>query len=51
VTVNAVPDPKTEELLVTVMGIVEADAARVKLIDATVPFKIELAFMPLATHV
>jgi len=50
-TVKAVPDPKTEELLLMVIGTVEADALTVKLIEATTPFKIGLAFMPLATQV
>jgi hypothetical protein len=49
-TVKAVPDASTEELLIMVTGTVEADAATVKVIEATTPFKIGVAFIPLATH-
>jgi hypothetical protein len=50
-TVSAVPDANTEELFITEMGIVEADVATVKVMEATTPFNMGFAFMPLARHV
>lgn len=46
-TVNAVPDPNTEEPLVTVIGVVAAVGVRVKVMAAIMPFTIGFTFIPL----
>jgi hypothetical protein len=50
-TVNAVPEPRTEEPFVTVMGVVEADEVRVKVMAAITPLTIGFTFIPLTWHV
>ena len=50
-TVNAVPDPRTEELFAMLMGVVEAEGLRVKVMAASTPFAIGFTFIPLTRHV
>ena len=49
-TVNAVPDPRTEEPFVTVTGEVDADGVSVKVMAASTPFTMGFAFIPLTWH-
>jgi hypothetical protein len=50
-TVNAVPDPSTEDPLLTAIDMVEADGARVNVMAATTPFTIGFKFIPLTWQV
>jgi hypothetical protein len=50
-TVNAVPDPRTEDPLATVMPVVEAAGVRVKVMAAITPFVIGFTFIPLTWQV
>jgi len=50
-TINPVPDPRTDEPLVMVTGMVDADGVSVKVMAAITPFTIGFKFIPLTSHV
>jgi hypothetical protein len=49
-TVNPVPDPRTEEPFVRVIGVVDADGVSVNVMEAITPFTIGFEFIPLTSH-